>query len=131
MGLRLLIVDDEATLRANMAAYFDDEGMDIATAGSGEEALALVEQGARFDVCIMDLRLPGIDGHESIRELHQRDPALKFLIHTGTAGYALPDDLPAIGVTSDHVFLKPLPDMGVLADAVRALAAPGGDGPDG
>jgi CheY-like chemotaxis protein len=131
MPVRVLIVDDEATLRGNLSAFFEDEGMDVEGAGSGEEAVAMVAGGRRFDVCVMDLRLPGMDGHETIRELLRLDPAMRFLIHTGTAGYALPDDLPALGVTEDHVYLKPLPDMRVLSEAIDRLAVEPGDPTDG
>ena len=85
------------------------------------------DQGAApavaFDVCIMDLRLPGMDGDAAIRSLHRIHPRLKYLIHTGTAGYDLPDDLRTIGVGNGQIFRKPLPDMAPLAAAVKTLGA--------
>ena len=123
MSLRVLVVDDEPGVAATLRAYLEDEGMDVQSAGSAEEALALVRIGVAFDVCIMDLRLPGMDGDAAIRSLHRIHPRLKYLIHTGTAGYDLPDDLRTIGVGNGQIFRKPLPDMAPLAAAVKTLGA--------
>jgi len=123
MTLRVLVVDDEPGVAAALKAYLEDEGMDVHSAGSAEEALQLVGAGVAFDVCIMDLRLPGMDGDAAIRSLHRLCPQLKYLIHTGTAGYDLPKDLGTIGVGSGQFFRKPLPDMAPMAAAVRKLCA--------
>lgn len=123
MSLRVLVVDDEPGVAGTLQAYLEDEGMEVHSAGSAEEALELVRRGVAFDVCIMDLRLPGMDGDAAIRRLHRLRPRLKYLIHTGTAGYDVPDDLRTIGVGSGQIFRKPLPDMAPLAAAVRTLGA--------
>lgn len=123
MTLRVLVVDDEPGVANTLQAYMEDDGMAVKTAGSAEEALEMVGNGADFDVCVMDLRLPGMDGDAAILNLHRLRPALKYLIHTGTAGYELPNDLRAIGVSNKHIFRKPLPDMAPLVEAVRNLVA--------
>ncbi|MEN8180360.1 MAG: response regulator [Pseudomonadota bacterium] len=123
MNLRVLVVDDEPGVASTLQAYMEDEGIEVLTAGSGEEALELVNNGAAFDVCIMDLRLPGMDGDAAILNLHRLRPKLKYLIHTGTAGYEVSDDLRGIGVENLHIFKKPLPDMAPLVAAVRTLVA--------
>lgn len=123
MPLRVMVVDDEANVRANLAAFLQDEGMDVAVAASGEEAIRMIDHAEfRPQVCVMDMRLPGLDGNETILTLHGLHPDIKFLIHTGSAGYSLRDDLHKAGVPAEAVFHKPLPDMGVLADAIRAAA---------
>jgi CheY-like chemotaxis protein len=122
MEPRVLIIDDEQNLRINLAAYLEDEAMEVAAAVSGEEAVALVAGGARFDVCVVDMRLPGIDGNDTIRQLHAQDPGLLFTIHTGTATYNIPDDLRAMGISGSVVFYKPMPDMTPLTSAIRQLA---------
>lgn len=117
----VLLVDDDATVRSTLAAYLEDDGLDVATAASGEEAVQAVRQGLRPAVCIMDMRLPGMDGHDAILALHECLPELDFLIHTGSLSYGLSDDLLSLGITDKQMFRKPLPDMGVLADAIRTL----------
>lgn len=122
---RLLIVDDEDGLRANIAAYMEDEGFEVIGAASGEEAVELVESGQTFDVCIMDMRLPGIDGEETIEALHKRAPRLLYVVHTGTAGYVLPPELRSLGLSGEYVFMKPMTDLQPMADALHALADKG------
>lgn len=117
----VLLVDDDATVRSTLAAYLEDDGLNVVTATSGEEAVQAVRQGLRPTVCVMDMRLPGIDGHDAILELHACIPELNFLIHTGSLSYGLSDDLLCLGITDKHMFRKPLPDMAVLADTIRAL----------
>ena len=125
MSLRILVVDDEPGVLLNLRAYLEDEGMEVRGAGSAEEALDLVREGSVFDVCIMDMRLPGMHGDAAIRSLHRLRPRLRYLIHTGTAGYDLPDDLRRLGVGNDHLFMKPLPDMEPLVHAIRKLGVGG------
>jgi CheY-like chemotaxis protein len=120
--LVVLVVDDEQAVRENLAAYLEDEGMRVIEAESGEHAIDLAGAGEQFEVCIMDMRLTGMDGNAAIVALHQLRPDLLFLVHTGSANYALPPELRALGMTQEHVFMKPLTNMGVLADAIRAVS---------
>ncbi len=66
----VLIVDDEATLARNLAAYLERNGFDVRVAGSGEEGL---QQFAEFrpDVVLLDHNLPGISGLEVLERLAQ------------------------------------------------------------
>ena len=121
MASSILIVDDEAMIRENLKAYLEDEGLQVTAVESGEEALHCVKNGGSFAVCIMDMRLPGIDGNASIRSLHALCPDMKFIVHTGSSDYTLPGDLRKLGLGHAQVYLKPLLDMAPLADTVRTL----------
>jgi len=123
MNLRVLVVDDEPGVARSLQAFLEDEGMAVRSAGSAEEALELVRTDVAFDVCIMDMRLPGMHGDAAIRCLHRVRPRMQYIIHTGTAGYELPDDLRAIGIGNAQLFMKPLPDMSPLVDIIRNLGA--------
>lgn len=118
---RVLVVDDEPLIADSLLVYLQDEGMEVITADSGEEALELARTSGGFNVCIMDMRLPGVDGNRAIRELASLYPTMKFVIHTGSVDYSLPDDLRSLGVSENYLFRKPLSDMASLADAVREL----------
>lgn len=124
MSQRILIVDDERTTRINLAAYLEDEGMAVMAVASGEEAVELVRRGSLFDVCIMDMRLPGMDGNDAVRALHALAPAVRFVVHTASRTYAPPPDLGRIGITAACVFLKPLLDLAPLAETAGRLATP-------
>ena len=119
---RVLIVDDDELVRENLIAFLEDEGMHLYGVAAGEDAVALLSSGQSFDVCVMDMRLPGMDGNDSMRAVHAMAPGLEFLIHTGSAAYSLPADLRVLGLDRSRVFFKPLQDMGPLAQAIRDLA---------
>ena len=131
MMVRVLVVDDEPNLRTNLCAYLEDEGMEVSSAHTGEDAVALVNNGTSVDVLVTDMRLPGMDGNDTIRAIHAADPSVLFVIHTGTTMYALPEDLRAIGITEDCVFKKPIKDMAVLAAALEDMVSTGRKGTDG
>ena len=69
------------------------------------------------------MRLPGINGNELIVAANEMWPDMRFIIHTGSTEYRLPQGLIDLGVSDKHVFHKPLPDMGSLVDLVREFTA--------
>jgi len=121
MPINVLIVDDEAMLRHNLAAYLEDEGMSVTGVESYEAACELIQYPEQFDVCIMDMRLPGLDGNAAILALHPIYPNLRYIIHTGSVNYALPDALRRMGIQDEQVFAKPMADMGPMADTIKDL----------
>ncbi|MDJ0864199.1 MAG: response regulator [Gammaproteobacteria bacterium] len=119
---RILIVDDEPLIAENLEAFFEDEGMQVTSVGTAEHALELVKRGSRWDVCVMDLRLPGIDGGTAIRRLHSIRPDMRFVIHTGSVAFSVPNDLRALGISDYQLFRKPVADLQKLAETVKSLA---------
>lgn len=119
--MQVLIIDDEASIRNSMSEYFEDFGIRVVAVGSAEAALqALAEQA--FDVAVVDIRLPGIDGDALIIKAHNIVPALRFIIHTGSVEYRISDALKSIGLTKAHIFIKPVADLATLVAAVQRLA---------
>ena len=117
----VLIVDDEAVICDNLAAYLEDDGLRVQVAHTGEEALRLVEAGLEVQVCILDLRLPGMDGNQASMALHRIAPGIRFLIHTGSTDFTPSPNLAGIGITPNHLFNKPVADMSRLVRAVYQL----------
>ena len=117
---RVLIVDDEESIRRSLRAYLEDEGFDVVATGTGEEGLVTLSHEG-VDVAIVDMRLPGMDGNAFIERAHHMCPGMTFFIYTGSVGYKVPFTLEAIGVGADHVFKKPLADMSLLVEAMRRL----------
>ena len=75
--LRLLIVDDDENIRAMLAQRFRPKAQSAATAaGTGEEALSAAAKN-RFDVALLDLHLPGIDGIEVLGRFKEGHPELE------------------------------------------------------
>jgi DNA-binding NtrC family response regulator len=78
----LLFVDDEESLRRPTAERLAEKGFDVVEAGSGEQALELLDRFA-FDILVTDLRLPGMDGTQVIDAARQRYPAIVAIVITG------------------------------------------------
>lgn len=119
--MQVLIIDDEASIRNSMSEYFVDFGIDVTAVGSAEAALEALANRT-FDVAVVDIRLPGVDGDALILKAHEIVPALRFIIHTGSVEYRLNNALRSIGLTKTHIFIKPVADLATLVDAVHSLS---------
>jgi len=81
---RLLIVDDELSVRDSLGKWFREEGYEIGTAESASEALTRMAE-AHWDVALLDIKMRGTDGIELQRRLHELDPDLIVIMMTGYA----------------------------------------------
>jgi DNA-binding NtrC family response regulator len=79
--IRLLIVDDDEQMRRTLVGRFERKGLAVSNAGSGEQALEIAAK-TRFDVAVLDLHLPGINGVELLEKLKERQPDLEALLLT-------------------------------------------------
>jgi len=118
--LRILIVEDEEMVRVNLEDFLEDEGFEIESASSGEAGLDIL-RNSTFDFAVVDMRLPGIDGNTFIRKAKKKRPDMNIIIHTGSTFYTLPKELRDMGITDDHILLKPLPDMEILSRTILKL----------
>ena len=79
--IRILVVDDESTLRTTMVELLDNDQREIVAAASGEAALAYLED-APFDLIIVDLIMPGIDGLQVMDVAQRLSPHAKIIMLT-------------------------------------------------
>jgi DNA-binding NtrC family response regulator len=79
---KILAIDDEKNIRHLIRNELTLEGFEVATAKSGEEGLKLVRE-KNFDVVLVDIRLPKMDGIEVLRNLKQRSPHSEVIMITG------------------------------------------------
>ncbi|MBC8019248.1 MAG: response regulator [Verrucomicrobia bacterium] len=121
--ITILLVDDDEMIRECIGAYLEDEGFSVRFAASGEEALQTIA-AIRPTVCISDMRLPAMNGEVFIGQAHLICPETGFMLHTGLP-YSLSDELRAIGMTADDVFLKPIHELSTLIKRITAVAAAG------
>ena len=117
---RVLVVDDEPAIRNSLVEFLKDCQFDVSAADSAEGALDLIAS-MPFDVALVDIRLPKLDGDSLILQAHQLRPRMRFLIHTGSVEYQLSDELNSCGVTQEHVFTKPQMDLTVFKNAICKL----------
>ncbi len=118
--IRILVVDDEASVCQSLVGYLEDANFDVASADTGEEAMRLAVEKS-FDVAIIDLRLPEMSGEALILQIHKMVPSLRFMIHTGSVGYRLSAELRQIGILPTHVFLKPMDDLNEIVTGIKNL----------
>ncbi len=84
----VLIVDDEEGIRETLSDIFKDEGYDVITASSGEEALKLMKENSP-DIVFLDVWLSGIDGIETIKEIKSLNPTTPVVMISGHANIEL------------------------------------------
>lgn len=81
---RVLIVDDEPDFLETIVKRLKKRGLDAGGVGSGEEALKLLEEQS-FDVAIVDVKMPGMDGIDTLKEIKKRSPLTEVIMLTGHA----------------------------------------------
>lgn len=69
MSLRILLVDDSATVRLRYQVTLEADGYEVVTAGDGSEAMAKLDEDHGFHLVITDLNMPGLDGHDLIQSI--------------------------------------------------------------
>ncbi len=88
LEMDVLVVDDEALVRAIVTEGLEEDGLAVAEAPSAEHALALAEAGGAPEVVVTDVNLgAGMDGLGLAAEIHRRWPGAGVVIMTGNPGY--------------------------------------------
>jgi two-component system, NtrC family, nitrogen regulation response regulator NtrX len=80
---KILIVDDETGIRESLQGVLADEGYESSAAESGEECLKLLRRDRTFDVVLLDIWLPGIDGLETLEKIRELDNAPEVIMISG------------------------------------------------
>jgi two-component system, NtrC family, response regulator HydG len=81
---KLLVVDDELIVRDSLDKWFREEGYEVAVADCAQEALAKMA-AERFDLALVDIKMPGVDGVELQKRMHEIDSDMLVIIMTGYA----------------------------------------------
>jgi CheY-like chemotaxis protein len=98
-GKALLVVDDEPDMRFLLRLTLERAGYAVKEAGTGEEALDMIENGSAIDLVLLDLNLPNMNGFgvlRSLRQMDRIDPPVVFMI-TADADPELPERAIASG----------------------------------
>ena len=120
LPIKLLVIDDEPSIRKSLVEFISDYDIDVDSAESAEEALEILKK-KKTDVIIVDLRLPGISGDAFIFEANKIYPCLQFLIYTGFLDYQISDQLKKIGLTEQNIFYKPVQDLSIIVHTAQKL----------
>lgn len=100
----------------------DETSFNVRSVNSAERGLALLPE-LRPDICMVDVRLPGMDGNTFILQTIEQLPDCKFIIHTGSSEYTIPPELREKGITSKSILFKPVIGLHLYLDKIRELLA--------
>ncbi len=118
----ILLVDDEASVRRPLRQGLGLCGYTVVEARDGLEALRLHGDGsARFDLVILDVRMPGMSGWDVLSELKRRTPSLPVIL---TSGYSQEDSTPPPNGSAPDAYLPKPYDLAELTAQVRRLLPP-------
>jgi DNA-binding response OmpR family regulator len=113
---RVLIVDDEATIRDIVRRYLTAEGFEVTEAAEGDDALRQLERG-RPDLVILDVMMPGMDGLDVLRRMRATSDVFVILL---TAKAEELDKLVGLSIGADDYITKPFSPRELVA-RVRAV----------
>jgi DNA-binding response OmpR family regulator len=108
---KILIIDDELTLRQTLARILQRAGFEVTTAENGEQGLAFLETTS-FDLVYMDIRMPGLAGLDVLKLIHASYPAIPVILFT-----AQPDvnsAIEALRLGASDYLLKPLKPEAII-----------------
>jgi DNA-binding response OmpR family regulator len=116
----VMVVDDEAVARISLAEILRLEGYHVATAASGEEALSLLSKSGPFDLMLLDLKMPGMDGIEVTEVVQKESPGTVIILLTAFG--TLETAIEAIRQGAHDYLLKPCPIPDILESVRKGLA---------
>jgi len=121
MTVQIVVIDDEMDLPNMIRDYLEDvTDFQVMVAQSGKEGLEICAR-LHPDICIVDMRLPDITGNEFILAAHTLSEQCKFIIHTGSLNYIIPEELSKIGVSEEAVLFKPVLSLANFVEKIQQL----------
>lgn len=117
----ILIVDDDDVFRRRLVRAFEDRGFEASGAASFDEAVRQAAEESP-ELAVVDLKMPGKDGLELVRELKRIDPTTTVLVLTGYG--SIPSALEAVRLGAVHYLTKPADAEDILAGFARADLPP-------
>jgi len=116
MRPRLLVLDDEETIRRVLSIFFEKKGYDVTTTGAVAEAIELADR-EQFDLCIFDINIAGESGLELLLYFKSNFPNLPIIIYTGIDD---DDSLEKAMLRGASGFLRKTEPLGDLFEAVKS-----------
>jgi len=114
---RILVVDDDEAVRQFITKALKGAGYEVVSAADGPQALS-AQQQTRFDLCLVDFRMPEMNGDEVSRLLRRADPDVKVLYFTGYSDHLF---VSAPTLSANEAFLEKPAGVQSLLEAVSLL----------
>jgi signal transduction histidine kinase/DNA-binding response OmpR family regulator len=119
-GRRALVVDDNATNRRMLTTMLQAWDVEAVTAEGGEEGLVALDDG-RFDLAIVDMLMPGMDGLDLAAALREREPALPVILASSVSRHEVAADPRWAAAGIEIVVVKPIKASGLHGAIATAL----------
>lgn len=123
MGFKILVVDDNEAYTDSIKDVLEDEGYEVETAHSGEDACEYTGC-TEYDLVLMDIKMPGMNGVESFLRMKRRNPGIKVILFTAYALTELIQKARDNGVTA--ILKKPLDIDDLYLTIEKTIARPEG-----
>ena len=120
MKSKILVVDDEALVRNSLEEILRLEGYEVVSVESGDAALNQIQQES-YDLILLDLKMPGIDGIDVLKALSRLTPDTRVILLTGHG--SLESSIDALRIGAQDYLLKPASSSEILSSVARALAS--------
>ena len=117
-NIQLLIVDDEERFLLTTRKLLSRKGFDVLTANSGQRALDMLKAHA-IQIVILDVKMPGMDGLTTLREIKHHYPFMEVIMLTGHA--TVPSAVEGMQAGASDYLMKPI-NMDLLAEKVTEAA---------
>lgn len=112
---RILVIDDDESIRKILSTILGEEGYIVDTAGNGEEAIAK-SNASFYNLALIDVRLPDIEGIELLTRIRETMPRMRKIIITGYP--TIQNAMEAVNRRADAFLLKPL-DMDKVLGTIK------------
>ena len=103
--LKLLVVDDEEEICDFLKGFFEERNFEVQVAHSGKDALERIE-ASQPDVCLLDIKMPDMDGIEALKRIKRTYPKVKVIMVTAIETNEKIEE--AIKLGADNYITKPL-----------------------
>ncbi len=111
----ILVVDDDASVRKSLSSILSQEGYLVETVENGKQAIRISEK-SRFDIALIDIRLPDMEGTELLHRLKENQPHMVKIVITGFP--TLENAMETVNEGADGYILKPF-DVQKLLEMIR------------
>ena len=115
--IRLLFVDDEKKFLENIAASLRLRELDVTSFTTGAEAIENLKKGEQYDVALLDLKMPGMDGEKRLIKLKEHDKSIEVVMLTGHGSIKSAANLTRYGAY--EYLLKPCD----IDEVIRAISS--------
>jgi len=115
---KILLVDDDETIRSTMKAILEDEGYSVDSASNGKEAIQKTQEQS-YNLALLDIRLPDMEGVELLKLMKEPMPRMRKIMVTGFP--SLQNAVEAVNKNADAYLIKPVDVDKLLATVKEQL----------